>query len=263
MDPRLLPRITELPPQTAGQTIQPNERMNLLFITQTSNSLIPRASPEVRREIASRARQNAFAQRRYAREIEASEKAKAPPKRLFGDFQRHQQNDSEPDSHEQDWPQVTSLTTAVSPSGHDRSLSVRSYLDSSQADPFSTGTVPMTAEMQSVFMWYFNVILPVVEPTQSEREDYSRWAVPLLSTEPALLYSLLTCMAHDIEQATVVGFGPSSRRNMTEQRLQYRVRAIKELNVALANSEAAVKPSTLLAVHFLLWQEVSAFLMDH
>ena len=114
----------------------------------------------------------------------------------------------------------------------------------------------MNPEMQSIFKWYFSVILPVVEPTQSERDDYSRWAVPLFSSEPALLYSLLTCMAHDMEQASVVGFGPPARRNMTTERLHYRVKAIEALNECLADPKLAVKPSTLLAVHFLLWQEV-------
>jgi hypothetical protein len=133
---------------------------------------------------------------------------------------------------------------------------VTTYLDSGRVDPFDTGKIPMTLQMQSVFMWYFNVILPVVEPTQVERDDYSRWAVPLFGQEPALLFALLTCMAHDMEQSTVAGFGPPTRRNMTSERLQYKVKAIEALNESLADPEAAVKPSTLLAVHFLLWQEV-------
>ena len=242
--------VTEIP--TPSTKLSPNDHMNLLFITHSGTTEI-----HDRREIARRAQQNASIKRKHARQLEASRKPKT--KRLFGDFQlRDEEDNSEPASNTTQWPQLTNVTTGVGPHQDERAISVRTYLDTNKADPFNTGNVPMNQEMHSVFMWYFNVILPVVEPTQSEREDYSQWAVPLLSTEPALLFSLLACMAHDIEEKTVVGFGPPARRNMTAERLHYRIRAVQELNEALADPKAALKPSTLLAVHFLLWQEVGS-----
>lgn len=45
---------------------------------------------------------------------------------------------------------------------------------------------------------------------------------------------------------------------MTSERLQYKVKAIEALNESLADPTAAAEPSTLLAVHFLLWQEIFA-----
>jgi len=105
-------------------------------------------------------------------------------------------------------------------------------------------------------MHYFTVLLPVIEPIQAEREEYNKWMVPLAIKEPALLYALIACMAHDIEQASTTGFGPNSRRNMTLERTMYRINAIRALNECLKEPESALKPSTLLAVHFLLWQEV-------
>lgn len=237
--------------------------MNLLFITHSGVSE-PQDKVD-KREIARRAQQNASIRRKHARQLEALRKPK--PTRLFGDF-RHRDEVTAKDTTttkqlpaaapdaDDEWQPSTSVATGVDATTDDRAISVRTYLDTSNADPFHTGVVPMSQEMHSVFMWYFNVILPVVEPMPSEREDYSRWAVPLISTEPALLYSLLACMAHDMEQATVVGFGPPTRRSMTAERLHYRIRAVQELNAALADAKAALKPSTLLAVHFLLWQEV-------
>lgn len=105
-------------------------------------------------------------------------------------------------------------------------------------------------------MYYFTTIMPAVEPVQSEREEYNSWLVPLTASEPALMYALIGCMAYDIEQVSVVGFGPNSRRNLTQERVHYRIKAIQALNEALADPKKAASPSTLIAVHFLLWQEV-------
>jgi hypothetical protein len=264
-DPDDISLITQVEPK-------PIDKMNLLFISHSST---PRDKLD-KREIARRAQKNASIRRKHARQLEAARKPK--PARLFGDF-RHRDEliadkiiidddtptttpiptpDTSTDSETkaEHWHPSTAVATSVDLGSTDRALSVRTYLDTSKADPFQTGLIPMNNQMHTVFMWYFNVILPVVEPMPSEREDYSRWAVPLLSTEPALMYALLACMAHDMEQATVVGFGPPTRRNMTSERLHYRVKAVQELNACLADPEAALKPSTLLAVHFLLWQEV-------
>jgi hypothetical protein len=99
--------------------------------------------------------------------------------------------------------------------------------------------------------------MPAVEPIPAEREEYNSWLVPLTMQEPALLYALLGCMAYDINETSTSGFGPARRRDMLDQRLQYKVRAIKALNQCLLSQEKASRPSTLIAVHFLLWQEVS------
>jgi hypothetical protein len=124
-------------------------------------------------------------------------------------------------------------------------------------DPFGSGMVPMTPQMESIFMHYATVLLPVIEPIQAERDEFHRWLVPLTVNEPALLYSLTACFAYDIEMGSVYGFGPTSRKNMTSERVGYRLMAIQALNQCLSDPEQAAKPSTLLAVHYLLWHEVS------
>lgn len=154
------------------------------------------------------------------------------------------------------WPESSNLTTTISPSSDYTVPSIRSYLDSSRVDPLRSGKVNMSPQMESVFMYYFTVIMPAVEPVLAEREGYNKWLVPLSLEEPALLYSLIGCMAYDIEQASVTGFGPSSRRNMLTERVQYRISAIQALNECLADPKTARKPSTLMAAHFLLWQDV-------
>lgn len=244
------------PPRPAPKAeASPANRMNLLFITHSGSPSAP--TKEAQQAINYQAQKNAFAKRKQARQRAAARKRQVTPPQLFGPVRhREEQEDAGTPSNEPAWPSTTSLTTAVIPLQHFQSHAARTYLDSSQVDQFQTGSVTMTPEMESIFKWYFHVILPVVEPTQSERDDYSRWAIPLFQAEPALLFSLLTCMAHDIEQSSVAGFGPSARRNMTTERLQYRAKAIAELNDCLADSTLAAKPSTLLAVHFLLWQEV-------
>ena len=45
--------------------------------------------------------------------------------------------------------------------------------------------------MESVLRHYLMVLLPVIEPTASEREDYTQWMLPLANSEPLLMYSLM------------------------------------------------------------------------
>ncbi len=257
MKGQLLPRTPGLPDVGAKKETEPGSRMDLLFIPHSRNQIIKAGTIHDKREINRRAQKNAFIKRKQARQDEAVRKAEAAPFRLFGDLRHPEpQHGSQTPSQEPEGVERPSGTTAVGSLHYYHAPSVTTYLDTGRVDPFDTGKIPMTPQMQSVFMWYFNVILPVVEPTQVERDDYSRWAVPLFGQKPALLYALLTCMAHDIEQSTVAGFGPPTRRNMTSERLQYKVKAIEALNESLADPTAAAEPSTLLAVHFLLWQEV-------
>lgn len=100
--------------------------------------------------------------------------------------------------------------------------------------------------------------MPAVEPIQSEREDYNSWILPLAISEPALMYSMLATMAYDIEQASDTGFGPIAKRSRVSERVQYKIKAVQSLNHQLADEKLAAKPSTLIAVHFLLWQEIFA-----
>lgn len=135
--------------------------------------------------------------------------------------------------------------------------SPQSYLDTSRLDPFSTRHNHITPQMQSIYMYYFNDIMPTVEPIAAEREEYHSWLVPLTLSEPALLYALVGCMAYDIEESSSNGFGPAKQRNMLSVRTQYKIEAIRALNRCLVNPDTALLPSTLVTVHFLLWQEVS------
>jgi len=133
---------------------------------------------------------------------------------------------------------------------------INMQMDSHRLDPFQTSVVLMTPQMEPVFMYYFNTIMPVVEPALKERDEYQQWLFPLAMSEAALLYALVGCMAHDIEQVSATGSGISTRRPMYVERSQYKLRATRALNDCLSDPSQAVKPSTMMAVHFLLWQEV-------
>ncbi|KIW21627.1 hypothetical protein PV08_02207 [Exophiala spinifera] len=248
------------PPSSATPEIKESPQMNLLWIPHANSATKDDAKPD-HREINRRAQQNAFMKRRQARH------GKEPPPRRVRTTPSLSSGGVAPMSagatpeamySPQSWPQSTSLTTTISASQDYQAPSVRSYLDSLRIDPFQSGKVTMVPQMENIFMYYFTTIMPAVEPVQSEREEYNSWLVPLTATEPALMYALVGCMAYDIEQVSVVGFGPNSRRNLTQERVHYRIKAIQALNEALADPKKATSPSTLIAVHFLLWQEIFA-----
>lgn len=137
-------------------------------------------------------------------------------------------------------------------------LNASSQINPQRLDPFQSTVIPLTAEMEPVFMYYLNTIMPVVEPAPVERAEYQQWIVPLAMSDTALLYALLRCMALDIEQATVTNLGSSSRKFVYPDQFQYKTLATRALNESLANPIQAAKPSTMMAVHFWLWQEVRA-----
>lgn len=237
-------------------------QMNLLFITQTTKTIANFKTVEDHdsREINRRAQQNAYIKRKALRTSRPSSMRPRDlrPKKEHHDDLDHVQEKVEDVEPPSEWPERTTLTTTVDKSQDYLAPSVRAYLNSYRMDPFSTSKVEMTPQMETVFMYYFTTIMPVVEPVQAEREEYHQWLVPLAVTEPALMYAIVGCMAHDIEQASTIGFGPPSRRSMTNQRVAYRIRAIQALNERLSDPHQALEPSTLMAVHFLLWQEIFA-----
>jgi hypothetical protein len=150
--------------------------------------------------------------------------------------------------------QVTALSTNIRYMSMHQSLNMQ--IEPDRLDPFQTSTVLLTPQMEPLFLYYFSTIMPVVEPALNERDEYQRWLVPLAMSEPALFYALIGCMAHDLEQASSPGSGHPARRSMHVERSQYGLRATRSLNEALKDALQAQKPSTLMAVHFLLWQEV-------
>ncbi len=248
-------RSSTLPNSPAPAKVEQSPPMNLLWIPHSGSATTEETKPD-HREINRRAQQNAFMKRKLARQQEFPRKKLVPPTRVSADLVRREADTPEPVVGIQRWPQSTSLTSTINPSQDYHAPSVRIYLDSLKLNPFRSGKVSMTPEMENIIMYYFTVIMPAVEPVQAEREDYNSWLVPLTASEPALLYALIGCMAYDMEQVSVVGFGPNSRLNLTQERVHYRIKAIQALNEALADPKTAAKPSTLVAVHFLLWQEV-------
>ena len=131
--------------------------------------------------------------------------------------------------------------------------SVNKTISPSPWDPFQTGKILLTPHMESVLMHYFTVILPAVEPMRPEHEEFSKWAVPLTNAKPAMTYALLSCMAYDMEQSAIVRFQSPQRSNLVAE---YRIKAIQLVNECLADNENAIDPSTITAIHYLLWQEV-------
>jgi hypothetical protein len=253
------------PPLQSSPTVQLEDNpMSLLFIVRSGSST--NKTEEDRRQINRRAQQNAYLKRQQARQrrsrsqiqnasSQSLEVASREPK--LSSRKQSQQDGGLAEENDHPWVEQVSLTHTIGPSNDALAPSIRSYLNSRRLDPFSSGMVPMTPQMESIFMHYATVLLPVIEPIQAEREEFHRWLVPLTVNEPALLYSLTACFAYDIELGSVYGFGPTSRKNMTSERVGYRLMAIQALNQCLGDPEQATKPSTLLAVHYLLWHEVS------
>jgi hypothetical protein len=167
-------------------------------------------------------------------------------------------NDNEAKSSEgvEEQEQAATSTTSLRPLYNLPRIIVPPQIECHRLDPFHTGTVHLTVEMEPVFMYYLSTIMPVVEPAPTERTEYQQWLVPLAMPDSALMYALLRCMALDIEQASVTNLGISTRKSIYPDRFQYKPQATRALNESLADPIQAAKPSTMMAVHFWLWQEV-------
>lgn len=160
-------------------------------------------------------------------------------------------------------PQPSASTISLRPIYHLPPINVPPQIDSHRLDPFQTGVVRMTADMEPVFMYYLSTIMPVVEPAPQERAEYQQWLVPLAMSDPALLYALLRCMTLDIEQASMTSLGTSRRKATYPAESQYKAHGTRALNQSLANPVQAARASTMMAVHFWLWQEVCAVIRVH
>lgn len=166
------------------------------------------------------------------------------------------------------WDQVTepdkNETCNITTDSQDLSMQLRlnTGIDQQRIDPFQSCALSMTPQMQPAFVYYFSTIMPVVEPTFREREEYQRWLMPLIMSEVALHYALIACMTRDIEQASVTSFGMVTRKPLYIERQQYNLRALRALNECLSDPVRAAQPAVLMAVHFLLWQEVSDLRSD-
>lgn len=126
-------------------------------------------------------------------------------------------------------------------------------------DPFHTGKVTITPHMERVLSHYFTVILPAVEPMRAESEEFKSWAVPLVHAKPAMLYAILGSMGQDMEQSSSLALRSPLRSNIVAE---YRLRALEIINECLADTQMAMDPSTLTAIHYLLWQEARIHYMS-
>lgn len=226
--------------------------MNLLFIVRSGNSSVK--TEEDRRQINRRAQQNAHLKKQQARQRKLL--TTVPTKQLTRIVARREAEAAEEETTSKSKLTALALTKPTENTDDIHATSLQNVLDSRSLDPFSSGKVPITPHMESIFMHYANVLLPVIEPIQAERDEFHQWLVPMTLTEPALLYALTACFAYDIEMGSAYGFGPTARKSWTTERVMYRIKAIQALNECLADETNAMKPSTLLAVHYLLWHEV-------
>ena len=223
---------------------------DLLFVVNASEQEGSAAERAQKREVHRHAQINAAIKRKHQRQ----KNLQPLTARRFGDLTRRDPGVSSaliPAQH------VSRRTKAI-PVNIQRMLSptIQRIPGPTKMDPFNQSTTPMTPHMETVLNHYLGDLLPVIEPTAAERDDYTQWMLPLAAKEPVLIYSLVFCMSGSMEQALDGGIGPVSIRHMSKERLTYKMRAFEALQNCLENVETATQPSTLFAVHFLLWQEV-------
>lgn len=225
-----------------------DQSMDLLFIVKSTASSNQFATVNEKREIKRHAQVNASIRRKQ----EKQRKLQPAGGRLFKAFVRRD------DLHISPQPRERALPAGASESSSPSQIvpSVRTHLDTAKIDPFNNGTTPMTPHMERVLSHYLTVLLPVIEPTMSERDDYTRWMLPLAAREPVLLYSLMFCMSRDLDLAFDDGFGRSRKQISAVENAKYGNNALAALQECLKSPETALRPSTIFAVHFLLWQEV-------
>lgn len=244
--------------QSLPDALAPSDQsMDLLFIIKSTASTTQSATVKEKRDIKRHAQANASIKRKQERQ----RKLQPAGGRLFKPFTRPDEHHALPQLRQQALSLKTAFTgTSESLLSSQMIPNVRSYLDSAKIDPFNNSTTPMTPHMERVLNHYLSVLLPVIEPTMSERDDYTRWMLPLAAREPVLLYSLIFCMSRDLDLAFDDGFGRSRRQALTLESAKYKTNAFTALQECLNSTETALRPSTILAVHFLLWQEVRIIL---
>lgn len=154
-------------------------------------------------------------------------------------------------------PEVSS-TTMIGPTLGYGAASVGTSLGHSLWDPFHTGKVSITPHMERVLSHYFTVILPAVEPMRAESEEFKSWAIPLINAKPAMLYAILGSLGQDMEESSLPALRSPLRSNIVAE---YRLRALQIINECLADTQMAMDPSTLTAIHYLLWQEARVHYM--
>lgn len=245
--------IPSLPLLETAERSSPDSRMSLVYIT---NPDIPKNVIEERldrRRSKHRATQTHLINRNQPRQKRSLVDPRTTLPRLTIDSFYSDQRSLDSTNREYHLSLGPRLINTIDPLLAHGTPSVNRSLGSSTWDPFHTGTITLTPHMESVLMHYFTTILTTVEPMQAESEDFKSWAIPLTNTRPAMLYSLIASMAHDMEQSSLAVLRSPQRTNVVAE---YRMKAIHFINECLADDEMAKDPSTLTAIHYLLWQEV-------
>lgn len=227
--------------------------MSLLFITRSDQPKSVQDETQDLRQIKRRAQQIAMINRKQARQRGSLVGSRRTRPRPSHDSLASKRDSSSLEVLEQQLSSGARLTTMVGPTHGYSAPSVGKSLGSSTWDPFQTGKVTITPHMESVLLHYFTVILPAVEPMQAESEEFKSWAIPITNAKPVMLYAILGCMGQDMEQSSCLALRSPLRSNVVAE---YRIKALEFINQGLADNQMAMDPSTLTAVHFLLWQEV-------
>ncbi|KPI36091.1 uncharacterized protein AB675_1614 [Cyphellophora attinorum] len=212
----------------------PRKEMKLLFVVRSGNSSIK--TQESQWQINRHAQRNAQSRKeaRHRRPLPARPAMERVLHVLKPEAEEKAEDAPKPLSTKQ-----LALTQPTENVDDVHATSLRNVLDCRRLDPFSSGRTPMTPHMESIFVHFANVLLPVIEPIQSERDDFHKWLVPATMAEPALLYALTACFAYDIEMGSAYGFGPTARKSWTTERVMYRIKAIQALNECLADETNA------------------------
>lgn len=247
--------IATTPPsvEAADQNASENP-MSLHFITRSDQPEGVQEETQDLRQTKRRAHQITMVNRKQARQRGSLAGSKRTRPRPSHDSLVSKRDSSSLEVLEKQLSPGASLATMVGPTPGYGAPSVGTSLGHSTWDPFHTGKVTITPHMESVLLHYFTVILPAVEPMRAESEEFKSWAIPITNAKPAMLYAILGCMGQDMEQSSSsLALRSPLRSNLVAE---YRLKALQFINECLADSQMAMDPSTLTAIHFLLWQEV-------
>ena len=108
-------------------------------------------------------------------------------------------------------------------------------------------------------------MIPGVMAVRNQAAAQNQWALSLAFAEPGVLYAILAVGAAGLLQnlgqlgdvsMEMIGMRKTSGSYMLPDFLQYKLEAIRSLNISLCKREEAIRPSTIFTVMCLLAIEV-------
>lgn len=140
-----------------------------------------------------------------------------------------------------------------------------SILGAGVIDPFGTGSVSLTMNMNGVMRHFLEVIIPSLYPIQSKAKIQCDWTVQLVLAEPQVLFAVLAISAADLQARTGhLEIGAEETAAYSEEDLlhkrvpsfvEYKVKAIKAFNEDTAVADRASDIPAIAVVMSIIFLE--------